>query len=81
MPQNEALQAAGIWRLDLDPNVVTKSCSGCKFRNEVIPGIEDEAIVCRCEQVTARQLKEAAKHANRDMNQVKTATRQGIFDS
>lgn len=39
---------------------------------------EDETVVCRCEEVTAGQIREAAKLGRIGPNQVKTFTRSGM---
>jgi Fe-S-cluster-containing hydrogenase component 2/bacterioferritin-associated ferredoxin len=40
--------------------------------------IPDQEVVCRCERVTAGQLRELIRAAARDMNQLKSATRCGM---
>ena len=40
--------------------------------------VADDEIVCRCERVTARELRELIRNGVRDMNQLKAATRCGM---
>jgi len=40
--------------------------------------IEDDEIVCRCERVTARQIRDLIRGGARDINQIKQATRAGM---
>ena len=40
--------------------------------------LEDDAIVCRCERVTARELRELIRSGIRDMNHLKAVTRCGM---
>jgi hypothetical protein len=54
----------------------TANSKCCKFANDLLPAegntqLEDEAIVCKCEQVTLGAIKDAARNANHDMNQIK----------
>ncbi|SDP05256.1 FAD/NAD(P)-dependent oxidoreductase [Desulforhopalus singaporensis] len=41
-------------------------------------GVPDETIVCRCESVTAKDIRKIAKEGNRDVNEVKLHTRCGM---
>jgi NADPH-dependent 2,4-dienoyl-CoA reductase/sulfur reductase-like enzyme/Fe-S-cluster-containing hydrogenase component 2 len=64
-----AKAAAGIWVQDkqIEPST--------HYEKELPP---DEAIVCRCERVTAGEIKAAIRSGVRDMNQLKALTRAGM---
>jgi ferredoxin len=64
-----ARQAAGIW-LQEDDSGPRES-----YEEELPP---DEAIVCRCERVTAGEIRRAIRSGVRDMNQLKALTRAGM---
>ena len=46
--------------------------------DEYVPHIEDDTIVCRCERVTAREIRQLIRAAYRDVNDIKTVTRAGM---
>ena len=64
-----AKTAAGIWvqEKQIEPSAV--------YENEPPP---DEAIVCRCERVTAGDIRSAVRGGVRDLNQLKALTRAGM---
>ncbi len=64
-----AKEAAGIWvqEKQIEPSKI--------YEKEPHP---DDAIVCRCERVTAGEIREAIKNGLRDLNQLKALTRAGM---
>ncbi|TLN03728.1 (2Fe-2S)-binding protein, partial [bacterium] len=46
--------------------------------DQYIDHIADDMIVCRCERVTAGELRELIRHGYRDMNEIKIVTRAGM---
>jgi len=64
-----AKRAVGIWvqEKQLEPSLV--------YEREIPP---DEAIVCRCERVTAGEIRAAVRAGLRDINQLKAVTRAGM---
>jgi len=64
-----AKEAAGIWvqEKQIEPSLI--------YEKELPP---DEAIVCRCERITAGEIRAAIKEGVRDINQVKALTRAGM---
>jgi NADPH-dependent 2,4-dienoyl-CoA reductase/sulfur reductase-like enzyme/Fe-S-cluster-containing hydrogenase component 2/bacterioferritin-associated ferredoxin len=64
-----AKEAAGIWvqEKQLEPSLV--------YEKALPP---DEAIICRCERITAGEIRAAIKEGVRDINQVKALTRAGM---
>ncbi|MFH1350122.1 MAG: 2Fe-2S iron-sulfur cluster-binding protein [Pseudomonadota bacterium] len=67
--KNVAKEAVGIWvqEKQVEPSLI--------YEKELPP---DEAIVCRCERVTAGEIRAAIKGGLRDMNQLKALTRAGM---
>ena len=45
---------------------------------EVVEPLQDEDIVCRCERVTAGEIREVIRNGCRDLNEIKTLTRAGM---
>ena len=45
---------------------------------EIEERIEDDAIICRCERVTAGEIRELIRSGCRDMNEIKAVTRAGM---
>ena len=45
---------------------------------EALERLTDDTIVCRCERVTAAQIRELIKKGYRDVNEIKTVTRAGM---
>lgn len=43
-----------------------------------IARLEDDTIVCRCERVTAREIRDVIRQGYRDFNEIKTITRAGM---
>ena len=64
-----AKQAAGIWvqERQIEPSTI--------YEREPLP---DEAVICRCERVTAGEIRERVRAGMRDMNQLKAVTRAGM---
>jgi Fe-S-cluster-containing hydrogenase component 2 len=64
-----AKKAAGIWvqEAPIEPSLI--------YEKEIPP---DEAIICRCERITAGEIKAAIREGVRDMNQLKAITRTGM---
>ncbi|RLB34649.1 MAG: sulfurtransferase [Deltaproteobacteria bacterium] len=67
--KNIAKEVAGIWvqEKQVEPSLV--------YEKELPP---DEAIICRCERVTAGEIRAAIRGGVRDMNQLKALTRAGM---
>jgi sarcosine oxidase subunit alpha len=67
--RNAAKEAAGIWvqESQVEPSLV--------YEKEPPP---DEAVVCRCERITAGEIRAAIGKGFRDMNQIKAVTRAGM---
>jgi NADPH-dependent 2,4-dienoyl-CoA reductase/sulfur reductase-like enzyme/Fe-S-cluster-containing hydrogenase component 2/bacterioferritin-associated ferredoxin len=64
-----AKKASGIWvqEKQMEPSLL--------YERELPP---DEAIICRCERVTAGEIRAAIKEGVRDMNQLKALSRAGM---
>jgi NAD(P)H-nitrite reductase large subunit len=64
-----AKAAMGIWvqEQQMDPSQI--------YEKELPP---DEAIICRCERITAGEIKAAIRNGIRDINQLKALTRVGM---
>lgn len=64
-----AKQVAGIWVQEeqIEPSTV--------YEKAALP---DEAVICRCERVTAGEVREAIRNGIRDMNQLKAVNRAGM---
>jgi len=67
------------------PKEVAKKISGLRLQTETeradekyIETIPDEAIICRCERVTAGEIRKLIKDGVRDINEIKTMTRAGM---
>jgi Fe-S-cluster-containing hydrogenase component 2/bacterioferritin-associated ferredoxin len=69
------------------PKDIAKQVAGFSIRNEkgILPQgkptldkVDDDAIVCRCERVTAGEIRQAIRKGLRDLNQVKAITRAGM---
>jgi len=64
------------------PKEVAKQVSGLRLQTEIeraeekyIEKISDEAIICRCERVTAGEIRKLIRDGVRDINEIKTMTR------
>ena len=68
-PKEYATRIAGV---QVQPSFVSESLP------ETIPHVEDDMIVCRCERVTAGEIREVIRRGFRDMNEIKTITRAGM---
>ncbi len=64
-----AKEAAGIW-------VQEKQVEPSLIYEKALP--PDEAIICRCERITAGEVRAAIRDGLRDMNQLKALTRAGM---
>jgi ferredoxin/bacterioferritin-associated ferredoxin len=64
-----ARSVVGIW-------VQEKQVAPSKVYEKVLP--PDDAVVCRCERITAGEIKAAIQSGVRDMNQLKAITRAGM---
>jgi NADPH-dependent 2,4-dienoyl-CoA reductase/sulfur reductase-like enzyme/Fe-S-cluster-containing hydrogenase component 2 len=64
-----AKAAMGIW-------VQEKQIAPSKIYEKALP--PDEAIICRCERITAGEIKAAIREGVRDINQLKALTRVGM---
>jgi NADPH-dependent 2,4-dienoyl-CoA reductase/sulfur reductase-like enzyme/NAD-dependent dihydropyrimidine dehydrogenase PreA subunit/bacterioferritin-associated ferredoxin len=64
-----ARSAVGIW-------VQEKQAAPSRLYQKALP--PDEAVVCRCERITAGEIKAAIHDGVRDMNQLKAITRAGM---
>jgi NAD(P)H-nitrite reductase large subunit len=64
-----AKEAAGIWVQEeqVEPSLI--------YEKELPP---DEAIICRCERITAGEVRAAIREGLRDINQLKAITRAGM---
>lgn len=71
MPADKAEEAAGI--VVQDPNET-------KALNDYTREIRDDSIVCRCERVTAAEIRKWIRLGVRDLNQLKEITRAGMGD-
>jgi NADPH-dependent 2,4-dienoyl-CoA reductase/sulfur reductase-like enzyme/ferredoxin len=67
------------------PKDVAKRVSGLRLQTAFEPAEEsyvermaDEAIICRCERVTAGEIRKLIKEGIRDINEIKTITRAGM---
>jgi sarcosine oxidase subunit alpha len=68
------------------PAEVAKRIAGIRVQEEwvtepleeLVERIEDDEVVCRCERVTAGQIRELIRAGVRDMNHIKAATRAGM---
>ena len=69
LEKNVAKRAVGIWvqEKQVEPSLI--------YERELPP---DEAIVCRCERVTAGEIRAAIREGLRDINQLKATTRAGM---
>ena len=69
MDKKFAAEAAGIWvqEQQIDPSTI--------YEKEPLP---DEAIICRCERVTAGEIRQAIRDGVRDLNRLKAITRTGM---
>lgn len=46
--------------------------------NRYVPRIDNQTIVCRCERVTAGEIRDVIRRGIRDINEIKTVTRAGM---
>ena len=69
LPKEIAKEAAGVWaqEADIEPSDI--------YEKEQLP---DEAVICRCERVTAGEIRKAIRGGVRDMNHLKAITRAGM---
>ncbi len=68
------------------PRVIARRIAGLRVQEpwvgaaleEEITRIDDDEIVCRCERVTAGEIRELIRRGYRDMNEIKAVTRAGM---
>jgi NADPH-dependent 2,4-dienoyl-CoA reductase/sulfur reductase-like enzyme/Fe-S-cluster-containing hydrogenase component 2/bacterioferritin-associated ferredoxin len=67
------------------PKEMAKKVGGLRLQPEIKPvetqyteRMPDEAIICRCERVTAGEIRKLIKEGLRDINEIKTITRAGM---
>lgn len=67
------------------PAEIAKKVSGLRVQPEIseieekyVEIMPDEAIICRCERVTAGEIRKLIKEGLRDINEIKTITRAGM---
>ncbi|MDD8019684.1 MAG: FAD-dependent oxidoreductase [Acidobacteriota bacterium] len=67
------------------PKEVAKKVSGLRLQTQIeradekyVENIPDEAIICRCERVTAGEIRKLIRDGVRDINEIKTITRAGM---
>ena len=68
------------------PRFIAKKIAGIRVQPawvtealpEVLEHLEDDAIVCRCERVTAGEIRQLIREGYRDLNQIKAVTRAGM---
>jgi bacterioferritin-associated ferredoxin len=68
------------------PREIAKRIAGIRVQDpwvteslgEAVERIQDDEIICRCERVTAREVRELIRSGVRDMNHVKAVTRAGM---
>lgn len=69
VPKQIATRVAGIRVQDLS---VTKPLA------DIVGHIEDDTIICLCEHVTAREIRDLIRKGYHDMNEIKTVSRAGM---
>ncbi len=68
------------------PKVIARQIAGLRIQetaitqplDDYVKHIEDDTIVCRCERVTAREIRQLIRSGYRDVNEIKTVTRAGM---
>lgn len=68
------------------PKAIARQIAGLRIQepaltqplDEYVEHIEDDTIVCRCERVTAREIRQLIRAGYRDVNELKTVTRAGM---
>jgi bacterioferritin-associated ferredoxin len=68
------------------PKAIAKQVAGIQIQSPEITEpmdlyverLTDDTIVCRCERVTAGEIRELIRAGSRDINEIKTATRSGM---
>jgi len=68
------------------PKAIARDIAGLRLQNpsvnqpmdRYVKHIEDDTIVCRCERVTAREIRELIRKGYRDFNEIKAVTRAGM---
>lgn len=69
VPADYATKVAG---LQIQPPEVTQPL------DEVVDHLADDTVVCRCERVTAKEIRELIRAGCRDINEIKAVTRAGM---
>lgn len=69
IPKAAAKRAIGVWvqEKQIEPSELYEK-----------PPLPDEAVICRCERITAREIRTAIRGGIRDMNQLKALNRAGM---
>ena len=68
------------------PKAIARQIAGLRIQepaitqplDDYVEHIEDDTIVCRCERVTARDIRQLIRAGYRDVNEIKTVTRAGM---
>jgi thioredoxin reductase/Fe-S-cluster-containing hydrogenase component 2/bacterioferritin-associated ferredoxin len=68
------------------PHAIAKRIAGIRVQDpwvsepleEIVERMPDDEIICRCERVTAREIRELIRSGVRDMNHIKAVTRAGM---
>lgn len=68
------------------PKAIARKIAGIQVQDETatqpmdhyVKNIKDETIICRCERVTAGEIRALIKQGMRDINEIKTVTRAGM---
>ncbi len=68
------------------PKEIAKKVSGLRLQREITPAeimkesgsVANEAIICRCERVAAKEIRPLIREGIRDINEIKTITRAGM---
>jgi len=68
------------------PKAIARDIAGLRLQqpsvnqpmDRYVKHIEDDTIVCRCERVTAREIRELIRKGYRDFNEIKAVTRAGM---
>jgi len=79
-------EVTGIWPNPANPSGYAKRIAGIRVQSPEVgtplPGevdrLKDDTIVCRCERVTAGEIRELIGQGYRDMNAIKAITRAGM---
>jgi NADPH-dependent 2,4-dienoyl-CoA reductase/sulfur reductase-like enzyme len=70
LPQLKQLESMAKFRYAMDRM--------CRVYPDLYAGVTDDTIVCRCESVTAGDIRKAAREGTKNMNDIKKRTRSGM---